>query len=70
MKVPFLNLAAQYAALKSELLPAVEKVLAGAHYILGPNVTAFEQELAAFTGARFAIGVKNARSTARIVQMP
>ena len=59
MQVPFLNLAAQYAALKSELLPAVEKVLAGAHYILGPNVTAFEQELAAFTGARFGIGVNS-----------
>ena len=59
MQVPFLNLAAQYAALKDELLPAVEKVLSGAHYILGPNVAAFEQELAAFTGARFGIGVNS-----------
>ena len=59
MQVPFLNLAAQYASLKDELLPAVEKALAGAHYILGPNVTAFEQEVAAYTGARFGIGVNS-----------
>lgn len=59
MQVPFLNLAAQYTALKHELLPAVEKVLAGAHYILGPNVTAFEQEMAAYTGTRFGIGVNS-----------
>ena len=59
MQVPFLNLAAQYAALKSELLPAVEKVLASAHYILGPNVAAFEQEVATFTGTRFGVGVNS-----------
>ena len=59
MQVPFLNLAAQYAALKEETLQAVEKVLAGAHYILGSNVTAFEQEIAAYTGARFGIGVNS-----------
>lgn len=59
MQVPFLNLAAQYNALKNELLPAVEKVLAGAHYILGPNVAAFEQEMATFTGTRFGIGVNS-----------
>ena len=59
MQVPFLNLAAQYAALKNELLPAVEKVLAGAHYILGPNVAALEQEIAAFTGTRLSVGVNS-----------
>ncbi|HEU0010026.1 MAG TPA: DegT/DnrJ/EryC1/StrS family aminotransferase [Verrucomicrobiae bacterium] len=59
MQVPFLNLAAQHAALKAELLPAVEKVLAGAHYILGPNVAALEAEIAAFCGARFGIGVNS-----------
>jgi dTDP-4-amino-4,6-dideoxygalactose transaminase len=59
MNVPFLNLAAQYDALKSDILPAVEKALAGGHYILGPNVAAFEEELAAFTGTRFAVGVNS-----------
>ncbi len=59
MNVPFLNLAAQYEALKSDILPAVEKALAGGHYILGPNVAAFEKELAEFTGTAFAVGVNS-----------
>ncbi len=59
MNVPFLNLSAQYEALKAELLPAVEKALAGGHYILGPNVSAFEQELAAYVGTKFALGVNS-----------
>jgi dTDP-4-amino-4,6-dideoxygalactose transaminase len=59
VQVPFLNLAAQYHALKDQLLPAVEQVLAGAHYILGPNVTALENEIAARAGARFGIGVNS-----------
>ena len=59
MNVPFLNLAAQYEALKSELLPAVEKALASGHYVLGPNVSALEQEIAAYTGTKFGVGVNS-----------
>jgi dTDP-4-amino-4,6-dideoxygalactose transaminase len=59
MNVPFLNLTAQYASLKSELGPAVEQTLASGHYVLGPNVAAFEQEIAALTGTRFGIGVNS-----------
>lgn len=59
MQIPFLNLVAQYTALKPELLPVVEETLAKGHYILGPNVAALEQEIAAFTGARFGIGVNS-----------
>ena len=59
MNVPFLNLTAQYEALKSELLPVIEKTLASGHYVLGPNVAALEQEIAAYTGTRFGIGVNS-----------
>lgn len=59
MNVPFLNLPAQYAALKAELLPVVERALASGHYILGPNVKALEEEIATFTGTRFGIGVNS-----------
>ena len=59
MKVPFLNLAAQYASLQHELLPVVTQTLANGHYILGPNVEAFEKEVAAFTQTRFGIGVNS-----------
>src|SRR6266550_4390037 len=59
MNIPFLNLAAQYASLKDELMPAVEKVLAGGHYILGANVAALEQEIAAYAGTKFGVGVNS-----------
>lgn len=59
MNVPFLNLAAQYAALKDELLPAVEQALASGHYILGPNVAALESEIAALTQTRYGVGVNS-----------
>lgn len=59
MTVPFLNLAAQHAALKNEISDAVEKVLNGGHYILGPNVTEFEKEVAAFTETKFGVGVNS-----------
>jgi dTDP-4-amino-4,6-dideoxygalactose transaminase len=57
--VPFLNLSAQHAALKDELWPVLEKVINGGHYILGPNVVAFEQEFAAGAGARYGVGVNS-----------
>jgi dTDP-4-amino-4,6-dideoxygalactose transaminase len=59
MNVPFLNLQAQYAALKAELLPVVERALASGYYILGPNVKDLEEEIAAFTGTRFGVGVNS-----------
>ena len=59
VNVPFLNPAAQFAALRTETLAAVEAVLAKGHYILGPNVAAFEQEVATFCGAKHGIGVNS-----------
>jgi len=59
MQVPFLNLSAQFSELRDELLPVIEQVLAGGHYVLGPNVSAFEQEIAAFTGTSFGVGVNS-----------
>jgi dTDP-4-amino-4,6-dideoxygalactose transaminase len=59
MHVHFLNLAAQFSALKHELLPVVEQVLAGGQYVLGPNVAEFERAMAAFTRTRFGIGVNS-----------
>ena len=59
MKVPFLDVAATYRELASDLDDAVSRVLAGGHYILGPEVEAFEQEFADYCGARHCIGVGN-----------
>lgn len=54
--VPMLDLKRQYEQIGAEVLAAVERVCASQHYILGPEVEAFEREIAAFCGARDAVG--------------
>ncbi len=48
MTVPVLNLQAQYEKIREPIDAAIRQVLEGAHFILGPNVSALEEELAAF----------------------
>ncbi len=57
MTIPLLDLTAQYHSIKEEMDLAVLGVLESGRFILGPNVTAFEQEMAACLGVRHAIGV-------------
>jgi dTDP-4-amino-4,6-dideoxygalactose transaminase len=57
MAVPFIDLTRQHAALATELAAAVGEVFAGAQFILGANVRALEEELAAYCGVGQAIGV-------------
>ena len=47
------------APLRAELDAAIERVLDARHFILGPEVEAFESELASYVGSRHAIGVAN-----------
>lgn len=54
-RIPSLDLSGPVEALWPELMGAVEKVLRSAHYILGPEVAAFEEEVARFLGARYAV---------------
>jgi dTDP-4-amino-4,6-dideoxygalactose transaminase len=55
--IPFLDLKAQFASIREEILAAVETVFASQQFVLGPQVAALEQELAAYCGSRHAIGV-------------
>jgi dTDP-4-amino-4,6-dideoxygalactose transaminase len=57
--IPLVDVRAQYAALIPELQQAFADVLDGGQFVLGPNVTAFEQEAAAYLGVPEAIGVGN-----------
>jgi dTDP-4-amino-4,6-dideoxygalactose transaminase len=59
MNVPLIDLKAQYQSIKDELNRAVEAVLAGGHFILGPEVTKLEEEMARFFGSKYAIGVNS-----------
>jgi dTDP-4-amino-4,6-dideoxygalactose transaminase len=56
MSVPLLDLHAQYATLRGELGAAVERVLESQGFILGADVRALEEELAAYSQAKHAIG--------------
>ena len=59
MKIPFLDLRAAYLELKPEIDEAIARVLDSGHYILGPEVEAFEAEYATYCEAQHAIGVAN-----------
>ncbi len=52
----FLDLRAQFAAIREEVLEAVAKVFESQYFILGPEVKHFEEEVAAKLGAKFAVG--------------
>jgi dTDP-4-amino-4,6-dideoxygalactose transaminase len=53
---PFLDLKAEYATMKEQILAAVENVLESQQFILGPEVEKLEAEVARFIGSTFAIG--------------
>jgi dTDP-3-amino-3,4,6-trideoxy-alpha-D-glucose transaminase len=59
MGVALFDTSTPVAALREELRAAVERVLDSERYILGPEVSAFEEEFAAYCGTRHAVGVAN-----------
>ena len=59
MKVPLLDLKAQNGPLREAILAAVADVVDRGAFILGPEVEAFEKELAAWLGARRAVGLSS-----------
>ncbi len=62
MIVPYLDLKAQYAALRQEVLAALDCVGSKAAFILGEEVQAFEREFAAFCGAKHCVAVNSGTS--------
>src|SRR6266581_4675735 len=61
-QVPFVDLAAQYAAIAEEIDAAVSKTIREADFILGRAVRLFEEEFARFCEAQFATGVDSGTS--------
>ncbi len=59
MKVPFYGHVRQYQNIKSEIDANIQEVLQSGQYVMGPMLKKFEGELAAYAGAKHAIGVGN-----------
>jgi len=59
MRVPLLDLSEQYRALAQPIRAEIEQVLSTQRFILGPKVKEFEQAIAEFSHAPFAIGVSS-----------
>ena len=55
--IPLVDLRAQYETIKSEIDSAIEGVLRSGQFILGPELEAFEREMAAYCGTAHAVGV-------------
>lgn len=65
--VPFVDLAAQYASIQEEVEQAIGAVLRQTDFILGRAVAEFEDEYAAFCGARCAVGVDTGTAALELI---
>ncbi len=59
MKIPLLDLKAQYASIKTEVAAAINEVLESQYFILGPKVAELEEKVAAYSNSRYAVGVSS-----------
>jgi dTDP-4-amino-4,6-dideoxygalactose transaminase len=57
--VPLLDLKAQFAQIRADVMPVIEEVCASQYFILGEHVRAFEEELARYCGTPFGVGVSS-----------
>jgi dTDP-4-amino-4,6-dideoxygalactose transaminase len=66
---PFLDLKAQFAAIREEVMAAVTSVLESQQFILGPEVKQLEEEIASKLGAKYAIGCASGTDALILVLM-
>lgn len=60
--IPFVDLGAQYASIKEEIIEAIQRVLESGQFTLGREVEAFEAEFAAYCHAAQGVGVNTGTS--------
>jgi len=59
MKVPFLDLKSEYAELRDEIMPALDRVCQESAFVQGPEVEAFENEFAEFCGTKHCVALSS-----------
>lgn len=57
--IPLVDLAAQHAEIADDLMPELNRVLATASFVGGPDVAAFEAEYSEYCGVRHCVGLAN-----------
>lgn len=67
--IPFFDLAAQQAVIRSQIDQNISKVLAHGKYILGPEVAELEERLCEYTGAKYCITCANGTDALQIALM-
>jgi dTDP-4-amino-4,6-dideoxygalactose transaminase len=67
MKVPFVDLQKQHKELQNEIDQVIHKVMDKSDFILGEDVSRFEEEFASYCNARFAIGVASGISALEMI---
>lgn len=67
--IPFVDLQAQYARIKTDVDARIAKVLTHQRFILGPEVTELEAALAKFSGVAHAVGVSSGTDALKIPLM-
>lgn len=69
MKVPLLDLKAQYAGIRDEIRKVVDDVLDSQYFILGPHVEELEARIAQYCTAKHAVGVSSGSDALLIALM-
>ena len=69
MKVPLLDLKAQYAGIRDEIRQVVDEVFESQYFILGPRVEELEAQIAAYCSTRHAVGVSSGSDALLIALM-
>jgi dTDP-4-amino-4,6-dideoxygalactose transaminase len=67
LKVPFVDLKVQLDQLEDELIPAMMKVIQEGSFILGSEVSLFEQAFAEYCGTEYAIGVDSGTAALKLI---
>lgn len=67
MKIPFVDLYAQYQTIKKEMDTAIEQTIVNSSYIGGAAIKNFEQSFASFLGVKYVVACANGTDSMEII---